>query len=172
MQTDITYTIRATGTHPEITLSASELYPIYKFVQKTYREKDAADHIDDWFEQNEDLPSELRSQFDETDYASLAGKFESAHDATVSENDMWEGLVEEYVQARLTLVCIRYIQEALTKPELTGTEHALLNEILGPRTNWILSWQLPAELKKTLCIDTPFWKLTEYYDRLTKKQDA
>lgn len=79
-------------------LTPEEREYIYRQRQKEYRMEDARNHLIEYYDDDEEKVDEL---YDDGDFENLADEFiYEAEDCNRAENDVWAGLVADYVHER------------------------------------------------------------------------
>lgn len=79
------------------TLTSEQLEYAFRVQQLRYRMEDAECQCEMFAETREEY-AEVISAFDETDYLELAKRFIDSHDCNIPENDLWYGIVADYVR--------------------------------------------------------------------------
>lgn len=72
---------------------------IYRYKVREYRIEDAKAQCDDFIRKNKlDCKAEFTG-FTDNDYACLADEFLRHHDCNIAENDMWDSVIDYYVES-------------------------------------------------------------------------
>ena len=76
-------------------ISAQEKERIYREVQRKYHIQDAKQQVETYLESNDITPATISF-----DYEYLAEQFEEEKDCNIADNDLWNKIIEDYVQEK------------------------------------------------------------------------